>query len=1429
MAKKNNKRKRKRKPLKADPKRQATDSLRGYRYQILHSVNAWLDLAEGEILYLEGVEDFDILSDDTATVVQVKDTQRNITLKSQEVLKAINHYWESRTNHPNLIMRFRFITRSKIGKEQGNPFGNDQQGLRSWNRCSGDEEIITKISGFLQTQETISDEVKDFLKQSVPQQIYEQLIEPITWETGSSDSNSVKKYMSDKLVNHGNKLGLLPSDISKVLNALLNEAFAVATHRENRELTKARFFEIFEAETTQRVSTQHLRHLQRQATLAAELDTVSAALVGDSSDITIQSQSPIQDAIPPLYPDVIERTNLLTSIQTKLQSEGITIIQGGTGKGKTTLANLIANDIKGAWSWHNFTNKDSSQILQTLQQLFITISNESSQVNVVLDDLSLQPQQLRMYKEELSTLVYKVMERGAKLLITSQYKPRSNLLRSLGLSSSVVINVPNFTISEIKQFAQQLGCPEEDAKTWAELFQFPTRRHPGLVHALLTHLREKDWEQQDVIKSILQTPQEVIEEHEAARQLLMDLPEDRREFLYRLSMLTEFRKDYALNIGEIPKPIRYTGDVFSQLVGPWIDQVSENYYIISPLLKDAAKEVWSESQINKLHAQIANAILNTKSLTSIEARAVFLHSMIGRNREGLVAVIWSLINASQDDWEIVSKEFSFLIPMKIDLPEKLYLGDAFVKYLMRFLQYRIAVKSKPEFAPEVLDVWDKETKLQQQSQEYQLLRRMLATEALRYNQVLLPAEKMVNYLKEVVDITSNDKEIQEIDDDSIAQLEENKSDNFNYLSNLFRLIWMRQPFHNSFLSTLIDTLDEFQPKIRALLLANFEDHSIEPQLLIDGVWLSEAQLDSPDWTRCLQVFDKVIERTIAWGYPHIAAASARGKAIIHDEKLNNSDTAHKVLQDIASKVGALPVIEEAQAVVYLHQEHYRKALNIYERILPEWTPPSEQLDIGPLEEYRQAAICAASLGDWEKAATFLEDGAKRTQKIESTERYIGLYADAGFAHFKAGNMVESIKLLNLALQKFETLPQDNTDVNYFTLKKRLACSIGWIAYHESENYTSESEEPPVGFCSNPETNEEVLNLPDSRIEYMWLALARIECKFGHGTTVLDHVLQIVDPEANPVLSSSVSLLEVQYDFKNKTFDNLPRRIHQLANASDLIQEHNQNTKKNEEKGIGSLSIARTSNLASVENIITILVSALIAQLPTNRNVHETLIIWRTNSSGLPIENNMTIALNLIESILFGDQNHALTVMKTQETKPEKRLVAALKIVYNIESNPNNLFYAHVLIATFLIREIWEGFAGTDLANLLSAQWLEKIKFRATLKTPMLTVPRIEQTCNSSETGKKKIGQILLAASQAVSIKVAPEVLQQFRSWAESESEEKQELTTAKNPIAQRLIEVMEKPPHLTHEDVDALHQSIEEGKIPIKFDSPFEPDEHEKE
>ena len=747
--------------------------------------------------------------------------------------------------------------------------------------------------------------------------------------------------------------------------------------------------------------------------------------------------------------------------------------------------------------------------------------------------------------------------------------------------------------------------------------------------------------------------------------------------------------------------------------------------------------------------------------------------------------------------------------------------------MFRSLQYRIAVEVRPELVPKILEIWDKETKPYEPRQSYLLSRLMLATEILKYNQVTLPAKKLVGYLKEIIDIKNMDKKVWKSYFNSMEELKEINIDESNFFSFLFSFIYMRPEINAVFLNELIDTLDKLDPRIRTLLLVDFENDTIQSQLLNNGVWLTEEKFENPNWTRCLEAFDKVIEKTIAWGYPYIAAASARIKAITHDEKLSDPDTAHKVLQDIISKLGTLPTIEEAQAVVYFNQKRYKDALNIYERILPKWNPPSEQLNIGPLEEYRRTAICAAYLDDWKKAACFFEEGANKTQKIENTERYISLYADAGFAYFKAGNMLNCIKFLHLALQNFETLPQDNTNVKYFTLKKRLEYIIKWIwvIWCGLENNSSELTEPSAGFCSDPETKEKVLDLPDSPIGYSWADLAQIEYRFGHETTVFQHALQTTDREEHPMLNFFLSFLEVQYDFRNKTFDTLPQRIHQLADTCNSIQKYQQNETGIRDQGINSISIPNPPDFTSVANITVMLVSSLLVQLLTDANTHEILAIWRTNSSELPIKEKVFATLDLIETTLLRKQNNVLTMIEAQDTEPMERLVAALKIVYNSKTDPKHLFYAHAFIAQAVINNLtWLDPVVTGLAELLSVQWLEKIKFRAALKMPMVTVPEIEQACNSSEAGKKKIAQILLAAHPAVSARVAPEILQEFRSWTESD----QKHTVRKNPAAQRLIKVMEKPPHLTDEDIEALQQSIKEGEIPIKFDSPFDSDESNK-
>lgn len=80
-------------PLVHDKGREAVDSIRGYFYQVLRSIQVWMDLGEEEALFLEGAENLDRAGLGSAVVEQVKNTAGSgeITLRTPAVMDAIGH------------------------------------------------------------------------------------------------------------------------------------------------------------------------------------------------------------------------------------------------------------------------------------------------------------------------------------------------------------------------------------------------------------------------------------------------------------------------------------------------------------------------------------------------------------------------------------------------------------------------------------------------------------------------------------------------------------------------------------------------------------------------------------------------------------------------------------------------------------------------------------------------------------------------------------------------------------------------------------------------------------------------------------------------------------------------------------------------------------------------------------------------------------------------------------------------------------------------------------------------------------------------------------------------------------------------------------------------------------------------------------------
>jgi hypothetical protein len=205
------------KPVAGDPKRQATDAIRGFVHQFWQTVHAWLELRPDDVLFVEGAEDFDVVNESEALVNQVKATTANITLRSAGVIQAIKNFWDVLQLNQGREVQCRFISTSAAGMEKGKAFGVGQRGLELWNNCTGTSEQIKPLRSFLLRQKAFGGVLKDFLKNARPDELFARLIARIHWDLAGPDLGAVEAAVERKLVNYGDTVGIPPSHSKKGL------------------------------------------------------------------------------------------------------------------------------------------------------------------------------------------------------------------------------------------------------------------------------------------------------------------------------------------------------------------------------------------------------------------------------------------------------------------------------------------------------------------------------------------------------------------------------------------------------------------------------------------------------------------------------------------------------------------------------------------------------------------------------------------------------------------------------------------------------------------------------------------------------------------------------------------------------------------------------------------------------------------------------------------------------------------------------------------------------------------------------------------------------------------------------------------------------------------------------------------------------------
>jgi hypothetical protein len=245
-----------------DRARQAIPPIRGYVYQLHRTAEAWINLADDHLLYLEVAEDFAEIAksptrlEDVLHATQVKDTRESgsVTLNSGDVLDAIRHLFELQESNPGRTVALTFLTTSPTGMERKSPLLSGRPGLEAW-RIAATGGDITEIRDALLARFP-NGQIHQFLTSSPDESLRSRLLCALTFVCGEQDWTKIEIRNRDTLVKRRDEVRSSVDMASRAYDSILAEVIRTILLSPTRELNKSAFIACFQSATNIGIPSQ---------------------------------------------------------------------------------------------------------------------------------------------------------------------------------------------------------------------------------------------------------------------------------------------------------------------------------------------------------------------------------------------------------------------------------------------------------------------------------------------------------------------------------------------------------------------------------------------------------------------------------------------------------------------------------------------------------------------------------------------------------------------------------------------------------------------------------------------------------------------------------------------------------------------------------------------------------------------------------------------------------------------------------------------------------------------------------------------------------------------------------------------------------------------------------------------------------------------
>lgn len=1333
-------------PLLGEAKRQATDSILGYDYQIWRTVEAWMLLKPSDILYIECAEDYDIASDAGVLMAQVKNSPRAITLNSADVKAAIQNFWTARRKNPHHSkLSLRFLTRGEIGHERDREFG-EEKGLDLWIcAAAGDVSAARRLATYL--QKIFSDaSLAAFLKTSQDVQLIEELFCRVEWVTGEPGIEAVQLAVQRMAIQRGAQDRITAQASAKAVASLLASCREVAVKKEPqaRSLTLDDLQLVFEQSTTLPIPITN----NIQATLNA--------LLSPGTERTSFLATTMSNELPPLERPHLPRSDFIAMVASSLLSSPAVLIVGSEGRGKTTVASILGHQVSGKVRWVDLTAyPDEPAIATVLEDTLIAARGAEPPKCVILDNVPVAQGMADHIWTIIRALIESCRQVNAVLLLTAKGVSDDAVDPRFRVAQIKVLSAPALTQPEVEQFFAELGCPADKATYWAKISLIQSGNgHPKLVYLHGLELRDSGWPAV-TSDAIIAAPTSIEEARTHARLVALKVVNDTdRPLLYALSMaMIPFDRAVALSVGA-DMSIAAPGDSFDRLAGRWIEHRGGGRYSVTTMLNNQAQKIWADEKMCETHRMLFDAFIDRQTIRTDEAWGIFLHAFAGKEAGRVAGFLNNLLAEDFDQVPQLAEALEVLLLMGSDDLKFAIPFDKQCSILLRIVQFRIAKVCGLEKLASIAVSWDWE--IEQIPDE----EKKAAAKIIRGLSIIccmdgdLPLPLVIAALKDA----SRYQELQLALDIPVLPPIPGIDKNVPVLAWLFAGVEMRCHSAEA-LVQLLEALDDLDSTIRSQMLLAFDGPYARTGIsMVESAWLGELKRESQDWPAIIGILEKTQSLAKKWECEGLLTAAVKTLSIIYDEQLDDSEKALATLR-ASDLLGRSMILKDQEANVLFRGDDFEAALGLWREVLSSVDAGVDaSLRWHDRFSMRKAAIAAAKLGGFQEAANWLQLAAVEARRLAAGVPAAAFELDAAYCWFKHGDGYKMVESLTAAATALKGNYDRQTELFQFAAQKNLGNTALWLQGHFLGDNTRGTE-PIVGSSSNPEIDQAGYQaLPTGSPAIAAFMILDLAHKVGVETSGLKELALDLETSNNAIAGFQYGILRLEQTIENGKLNAMADCAYQLQVAIWRSAEA-----KKSESGI-EVEFSKDMDFANLPlnstDITWLFLMALTLRTIIKGSPESLANEWNADLIDRPRAEDFKAILKGLTPNFVVSATTAYSIMRTMPPTYANIGAAAIFLTSD-QRNPSDTLYAQTVLLVWLQHSPAKIIFDYSLEAFFTAfaiQWRQHISTPALLVSPRLTIPMLESAIRSKAPTAKRMLNLLLAGCEACRASIPPELV-----------------------------------------------------------------------